>query len=238
MALAAANRKTLGKARELPRMGRILAWDLVPLGANGRQFQIADAARHWHAGRMSSVTTAPTYRWSVEEYYKLGEAGIFHEDDRVELLNGDIVTMAPIGLRHMNAVRRLINIMARKYGKRCLVDAQNPLVIDGESMPQPDILLLRLDLDEGHAPTPEDVLLLVEVADSSLAYDSRDKRDAYARTGIAEDRLLNLTRNQLHVFRDPDGQGYRSEAVIPADGAVAPLAYPDAPVTLAEILPP
>jgi Uma2 family endonuclease len=199
---------------------------------------IAQPTQRWHAERMSSVTTAPTYRWSVDEYQKLGETGIFDEDDRVELLNGEIVVMAPIGLRHRNAVRRLINTMARKYGKLCLVDAQNPLVIDGESMPQPDLLLLRSDLDESHAPTPDAVLLLVEVADSSLAYDSRDKRDAYARTGIRECWLLNLTRNQLHVFRDPEPQGYRTELIIHANESIAPLAFSQEAVALSEILPP
>ena len=187
---------------------------------------------------MSSVTAAPTYQWSVEEYQKLGEVGIFHEDDRVELLNGDIVIMAPIGLRHMNAVRRLNNVMAHKYGKRCLVDAQNPLMIDGQSMPQPDLLLLRSNLDESRAPMPEDVLLLVEVADTSLLYDMRDKRNAYARTGIAEYWLLDLTHNQLHVFRDPSPDDYCSEQVIPAGESVAPLAFPDVAVALNKILPP
>jgi hypothetical protein len=188
---------------------------------------------------MSSVTTAPTYRWSAEEYQKLGEVGIFHEDDRVELLNGDIVITAPIGTRHMKAVRRLINVMARKYGRGCLVDAQNPLLIDGQSVPQPDLLLLRATADtRDGAPIPEDVLLLIEVADSSLTYDLRDKRAAYARTGIAEYWLLDLTRNQLHVFREPDAEAYRNEQVIPADGTIAPLAFPNESVAVAEILPP
>jgi len=188
---------------------------------------------------MSSVTAAETYRWSVEEYQKLGEAGIFHEDDRVELLNGDIVILAPIGTRHMKAVRRLINVMARKYGKSCLVDAQNPLMIDGYSVPQPDILLLRHTADtRDSAPIPEDVLVLIEVADSSLPYDMRDKRDAYARTGVAEYWLLDLTRNQLFVFRDPDTNGYRSEQIVSATESIAPLAFPDEAVALAEILPP
>lgn len=188
---------------------------------------------------MSSVTTAPTYQWSVEEYQKLGEVGIFHEDDRVELLNGDIVIMAPIGVRHIKAVRRLINIMVRKYGQRCLVDAQNPLMIDGRSVPQPDILLLRATADaRNSAPIPEDVLLLIEVADSSLLYDMRDKRAAYARTGIIEYWLLDLSHNQLHVFRNPEAQGYGSEQVVRVGESIAPLAFPEAPVTLDEILPP
>jgi Uma2 family endonuclease len=187
---------------------------------------------------MSSVTAAPTYQWSVEEYQKLGEVGIFHEDDRVELLNGDIVLMAPIGIRHMNAVRRLNNVMARKYGPRCWVDAQNSLMIDTRSMPQPDLLLLRSDLDESQPPTPKDVLLLVEVADSSLLYDMRDKRAAYARTGVTEYWLLDLTGRQLHVFRNPEAQGYGGEQVVHAGESIAPLAFPDIPVALNEILPP
>jgi len=187
---------------------------------------------------MNSVTAAPTYQFSVEEYLKLGEVGIFQEDDRVELLNGNIVIMSPIGIRHMNAVRRLNNHFARRFGKRCLVDAQNALVIDGQSMPQPDLLLLRADLDESRAPHPEDVLLLVEVADSSLLYDQRDKLAAYARNGIVEYWLLDLTRNELHVFRDPAGSAYRTTQVIRREESIAPLAFADTPVALAEILPP
>jgi Uma2 family endonuclease len=192
-----------------------------------------------HVGTMRRITAAPTYRWSVEEYQKLGEVGIFHEDDRVELLDGEIVDLGPIGLRHMNAVRRLNNVMFHKYGNHCLIDVQNPLMIDGWSVPQPDFMLLRHTADaRDSAPLPEDVLLLVEVAETSLLYDLSDKRNAYARTGIAEYWLLNLTRNQLHVFRDPEVQGYRSEQIIPADGSIAPLAFPDEAVALTEILPP
>lgn len=187
---------------------------------------------------MNSVTAAPTYQFSVAEYLKLGEVGIFHEDDRVELLNGNIVLMSPIGIRHMNAVRRLINNFARRFGDRCLVDAQNPVVIDGQSMPQPDLLLLRMDFDESAAPGPADVLLLVEVADSSLLYDQRDKLEAYARNGIVEYWLLDLTRNELHVFRDPAGFGYRTTQVVRREESIAPLAFPETPVALGELLPP
>jgi Uma2 family endonuclease len=187
---------------------------------------------------MHGVTAAPTYQFSVEEYLKLGEVGIFDEDDRVELLNGGIVLMSPIGIRHMNAVRRLNNYFGRRFGNRCLVDAQNPLVIDIRSMPQPDLLLLRSNLDESRAPRPEDVLLLVEVADSSLLYDQTDKRDAYARSGVVEYWLLDLTRNELHVFRDPVGGAYTSASVFRAGQSVAPLAFAEEAVPLNELLPP
>ncbi len=184
------------------------------------------------------VSTAPTYEFSVEEYLKLGEAGIFHEDDRVELLNGDIVIMAPIGIRHMNAVRRLNNKFANRFRGRCLADVQNPLVIDGQSMPQPDLLLLRSELDEAVAPGPGDVLLLVEVADSSLIYDQTDKLEAYARNGITEYWILDLTRNELFAHRDPDGRTYRTVLRLSKSDSIAPQAFPDTPVPVAEILPP
>ncbi len=187
---------------------------------------------------MSSVTGAPTYKFSVEEYHKLGEVGIFHEDDRIELLNGELVIMAVIGVRHMKAVRRFINVLARKYGQRCLIDAQNPVMIDGHSEPQPDFLLLRAEADvRDSAPIPEDVLLLAEVADTSLAYDQTDKRAAYARNGIVEYWILDLTRDVLHVFCDSDGREYRTKLTVSAAESIAPLAFPDTPVALAELLP-
>ncbi len=188
---------------------------------------------------MSSVTAAPTYQFSREEYHKLGEAGIFHEDDRVELLNGDIVIMAPIGIRHIKAIRKLSKVFHKKFADRCIVDAQNPLIIDGRSEPQPDILLLRAEADaRDTAPLPEDVLLLIEVADSSLVYDQTDKRAAYARAPIAEYWILDLTRNELHAFRDPDGREYRTTLVFRAGESVAPLAFADTPVAVSDILPP
>ena len=105
-------------------------------------------------------------------------------------------------------------------------------------MPQPDLLLLRSDFDESAAPGPADVLLLVEVADSSLLYDQRDKLEAYARNGIVEYWILDLTRNELHVFRDPAGPAYRHTQVVRREESIAPLAFADTPVALAELLPP
>jgi Uma2 family endonuclease len=185
------------------------------------------------------VSTAESYEFSVEEYQKLGEVGIFHEDDRVELLNGQILLMSPIGYRHMGAVRRINKIFNRLYADRCEVDVQNPVMIDGKSEPQPDILLLRETVySRVTAPLPEDVILLVEIADSSLQYDRTDKRDAYARSGIEEYWLLNLNRDELHVFRESDGHTYRSEQCLRADESIAPLAYPSEPVCVRDLLPP
>jgi Uma2 family endonuclease len=203
---------------------------------------IARRIPEWHSSGMSRTAAPPQapcpYRFSVEEYHRLGETGFFQPEDRVELLNGEIIIMPAIGVRHMNAVRRLINVLTRRLGERCLLDAQNPLMIDGQSEPQPDILLLKPGIERtDSAPIPEDVLLLVEVADSSLVYDQTDKRDAYARNGIGEYWLLDLTRNELIVFRDSDGQRYRSEERVRATESIAPVAFPDEPIPVREILP-
>jgi Uma2 family endonuclease len=185
-----------------------------------------------------STTSAPTYEFSVEEYRKLGEVGIFTEDDRVELLNGNIIIMAPIGVRHMNAVRRMNKIFNRLFAHACEVDVQNPVMIDGKSEPQPDLLLLTAKVYERDTPPlPEDVLLLVEVADSSLHYDRTDKREAYARNGIVEYWLLDLTRNELTVFRDTDGRDYRTVQCLRADETAAPLAFAAISVGVREMLP-
>jgi Uma2 family endonuclease len=185
-----------------------------------------------------NLTAAETYRFSVEEYHRLGEAGIFHEDDRVELLSGNLVLMAPIGIRHMKAVRRLTNLLVKRYGSQCVVDVQNPVMIDGESEPQPDLLLLRAEADDrDSAPLPQDVLLLVEVADSSLQYDRSDKRRAYARNGIAEYWILDLTRDELEIFREPAGDDYRSITRARRDEAVAPLAFTEISVLVRDLLP-
>jgi Uma2 family endonuclease len=187
---------------------------------------------------MSNAADARIYRFSVEQYYKMGEVGIFHEDDPVELLNGTIVVAPAFSVRHIKASRRLQNVAFHKYGNGCLLDVRNPLMIDGYSVLQPDLALLRRDLDESRLPVPGEVLLLVEIADQSLPYDLCDKRVAYARSGIVEYWLLDLPQNQMHIFRDPGADGYRSERIVSANESIAPLAFPDVPIPLNELFSP
>jgi Uma2 family endonuclease len=186
-----------------------------------------------------SVVSAPTYEFTVEEYQRLLEVGIFDEDDRIELLNGNLIVMSPIGIRHANAVRRILNLFVRRYGHASEVDAQNPAIVDRKSEPQPDILLLRLGISEELVkPHPKDVLLLVEVADSSFIFDRSDKHDAYARNGIREYWLLDLNENRLHVFRQPAGGKYEIELILEKSDSIAPLTFPDLPVKISQMLPP
>lgn len=149
------------------------------------------------------------HRISVAEYHRMGEAGIFSEDDRVELIEGEIIDMAPIGTQHAETVRRFIHQLAAHIPEGILLDVQNPIRLDAFNEPQPDLTLIRAgDYSQSH-PTAEDVLLLIEVADTSRDYDRQVKIPLYARHGIPEVWLVDLKAGVIEVFREPAAEGYR-----------------------------
>ncbi len=150
------------------------------------------------------------HRFSVEEYHRMAEAGIFHEDDRVELIDGEIVEMTPIGSRHVACVDKLTRLFTGHVGDRAIVRVQSPVRLCGEAEPQPDVALLRprADFYAAGLQQASDVLLTVEVADTSLDYDLNVKVPLYARSGVPEVWVVDLEGEQVHVFRDPKGSGY------------------------------
>jgi Uma2 family endonuclease len=178
--------------------------------------------------------------FTVEEYERMAETGIFDEDDRLELIEGEVVRMAAIGNRHSTCVRRLDHLFSTRLGERVLVDTQNPLRLGDLSEPQPDVVLLRprTDFYASGTPTAEDVLLLVEVAESSLAYDRQTKIPLYAAQGIAEVWLVDLTAGAVEVFRDPSPAGYREVLRLKRGEEVAPLAFPDLALSVEDLLGP
>jgi Uma2 family endonuclease len=180
---------------------------------------------------------ARTYRFTVEEYHKLGEVGIFDEDDRVELLDGEIILMSPVGYRHAKAVRRLNNGLVPHSRRRFQVDVQNPVIVSDDSEPQPDLLLLdpAVDAYEG-LPEARHVYLVIEVADATLRYDRGRKLKAYARAGIRELWIVNLREDVIEVYRDPAGEAYRTTRVARGSERVAPAAFPDVKVTVGKIV--
>jgi Uma2 family endonuclease len=181
---------------------------------------------------------APTYRFSVAEYQKLGEAGIFHEDDRVELLNGEIIIMSPIGYRHATAVRNLNEIFVEACRRRYCIDPQNPFILDDESEPQPDLTLLRREMHRAERlPEAADVHLIVEVSDTSIGYDRAEKLPAYARNGIAEVWIVNLKDDAIEVYRDPGAEGYATKLRFLRGETLSPLAFGDIEVQVSEALP-
>jgi Uma2 family endonuclease len=146
--------------------------------------------------------------------------------------------MAPIGKHHAKVVRRLIRVMSRHFSDAALVDAQNVAVLDNFTEPQPDLLLLRLELDEStELPRPADIHLVVEVAESSYRYDSSKKLRAYARSGIAEYWIVNIGDSCVEVYREPQGEAYTQQFRRVAGETLAPAAFPDRPIAVADILP-
>ena len=178
------------------------------------------------------------YRFSVADYYRLEEAGVLKPDARVELLDGRIIDMSPIGPRHGGSVNRLIRLFSRLSAGRWLVSAQNPVHLNEYSEPQPDLMLLRPAEDDytSRHPRPEDVYLLIEVADVSLEFDRKEKLPAYGRAGISEVWILNLGAKGLEVYREPHFSGYGSQRTLRVGDTAAPLAFPDAVVQIAELL--
>ena len=151
------------------------------------------------------------HRLSVDDYERMGQANILGEDDRVELIDGEIIDMPPIGSPHGGAVKRIANRLARAFGEtEAILAVQAPLRLSDFSEPQPDIALLR-PRDDFYAkshPRPEDVLLIIEVAETSLRYDRDKKLPLYARADIPECWLVDLAGQALWIYRNPGPQGY------------------------------
>ncbi len=145
------------------------------------------------------------HRLNVDAYYKMAEAGILAKTDRVELIDGDIIDMVPIGSGHSGHTNWLITAFARAASGDVLLTVQTPLRLDAYNEPQPDVMLLRPRADHYKArhPAAADVLLLVEVSDSSLAYDRDTKLALYARFGVPEVWIVNIPGGALEVYRTP-----------------------------------
>lgn len=185
-----------------------------------------------------SVLHAPTKRLTVEEYEELGRSGFFGPEERVELLNGQIIPMSPIGYRHMMAVALLNEFFVTRSRRRYLVSPQGPLNLDPRSQPVPDVLLVDRSFTSTRCqPSPAHTYLVIEVADSTVPYDRRDKGPAYALQGIGEYWLLNLNQNVLEVYRKPEGGVYRETESLGPDETVAPIAFPDLVLRVGDFLP-
>jgi len=176
--------------------------------------------------------------FTVKEYHLMNEAGVFGEDDRVELIEGEIIQMAAIGTRHATCVRRLIRQFRQLPEESAILDVQNPIQLTERTEPQPDVLLLepRADYYATAHPIPSEVLLLVEVSDSTIDFDRNVKVANYARSGIQEVWLWDLEANCLEVYRDPTENGYTSIQRFERGEIVLPLAFPDFQVSVNLIL--
>ena len=179
---------------------------------------------------MARESTIPLHTFDIETYHRMIEAGVFREDDRVELIQGRILDMTPIGKQHAACVKRLNALFHQHLQGRVLVGVQDPILLASEqSEPQPDLTLLRPreDFYEAALPGPEDLFLVVEVADTSQDYDRGIKIPLYARAGIPEAWLVDLKARVVEVYRDPSLGGYRTCQRLGPGDTLSPLAFPD-----------
>lgn len=176
-------------------------------------------------------------QFTVAEYYEMGKAGILTEDDRVELIEGEIIEMSPIGDAHAWCVNRLNRLFSKAVGDVAVVSVQNPVRLGDRSEPVPDVMLVRLGPGlRGPHPTPADVLLLVEVSDTTLAYDEQVKVPLYARSGVPETWIVDLNREAIRAHREPTPKGYRLIEVHQRGDRISPSAFPDLSLGVDDIL--
>jgi Uma2 family endonuclease len=190
---------------------------------------------------MSAILEYPQkHPISAEEYLRMGEAGVFAPEARLELIEGEIIEMAPIHPPHAGRVMQLTRIFVQRAEGHALVSPQNPIIISDRSVPQPDMALLepRADYYTGSHPGVPDVYLVVEVADTTLRFDLGTKVPLYARCGIAEAWVVDVNERAIHVFRDPKDAGYGTSFIARPGQSVACLAVPEAALDVGELFPP
>jgi len=189
-------------------------------------------------GEESMSVQVERRHFSVSEYNRMAETGILSEDDRVELIEGEIIEMSPIGSRHAACVRRLDALFNRELQGAAQVSAQNPILIDDYTQPEPDVALLKPRSDyysEAH-PAASDVLLVVEVADTSVEYDRQVKAPLYARAGVGEMWLVNLQEDAVEVYTRPESGTYRERKQLTRGDSITLTAVPGLTFTIEEIL--
>ena len=171
--------------------------------------------------------------YTLEEFFKMGELGLF-KDQRVELVDGEVLILPPQGKAHSQAVRRLTERLILQLHTRAFVSTQCPLILDGvgKIYIEPDVALLQLPQEryDDKLVEPSDTLLVIEVSDSTLKDDRTRKLELYANNGIPEYWIINVEAKQLEVYREPEGKTYRNKQTFNAEHAVAPLEFPDAEI--------
>lgn len=185
------------------------------------------------------ATVHPTkHLTNLTEWRRLGEAAIFPPDSRVELINGEIFDMAPIGFNHAGHLKNINKLFTRLMPEHLISSVQDPLQLGDLSEPEPDFMLLKPHADyySSRHPTAEDVLLLIEVADTSLKFDQNQKLRLYALHGIPEYWLLNLNDMCLEVYRKPFGETYKEKSTLYRGDTVALLQLPELSIPIAAIL--
>jgi len=175
-------------------------------------------------------------RFTVEDYHRMAEAGILGEDDRVELIAGEIVEMSPVGGRHVEAVSRFTRLLSRQVGDGMLVNVQSPIRLTNDGEPEPDLAVVRDRAYGGELPTAADVLLVIEVADTSLAYDRNVKLPLYAAAGIPEAWLYDVGAAAIERHSEPRNGRYRLVALAGRGESLTSTVLPAVTLSVDDIL--
>jgi Uma2 family endonuclease len=215
-----------GPPSEGPQQGKSMGSASKPLGVT--------PTLRTTMGVIETPVHLQRHRVTVEDYHLMAEVGILAPDARVELIDGEVIDMAPMNSRHASMVRKLERSLGQAAGDEALVSCQLPLRLLPRSEPEPDLVLLRFRADfyEVQHPEAADVLLLVEVSDSSLAYDLRVKLPLYARHGVPEVWIVDLENRQVRMFREPVSDHYAQEQVADIKATVGLYAAPRLSVNL------
>lgn len=178
------------------------------------------------------------HRITADEYHRLGEAGVLAPDARVELIEGEVIDMAPIGSRHWSVVNRLHRALERAVEDRAVVSSQSSMRLGSHSEPQPDLALFkpRDDFYASALPTAADTLLVVEVADTTARYDRVIKLPLYARHGIGELWIVDLEASLFRIYRQPEGEAYAESSETAKPAVVGIAALPGVSIDLSGLL--
>ncbi|MBD2122706.1 Uma2 family endonuclease [Trichocoleus sp. FACHB-262] len=177
-------------------------------------------------------------QFTVAKYHQMVEAGILTEDDRVELLEGEVIELWSISSRHAACVNRLTYLFHDRLRERAIVRVQNPVELSDRSEPQPDLVLLQLrpNLYEAGYPQAQDILLLVEVADTTVEFDQEIKMPLYAKSGVREVWLVDLNENAIAIYREPSLSGYGQVQELRRGQELTVQLFPDISLAVEKLL--
>ena len=178
--------------------------------------------------------------WTVQEYHHMSDVGILDANERTELITGKIVLMTAKGTPHVIALQLAASNLQSQLNHIALIRTQDPIELDDFSEPEPDLVIVKgkiLDYTDRH-PSPEDVYLVVEIADSTLKKDCEVKDKLYARSNISDYWVIDVKNRQVHIFRTPTPTGYASHLILSESQTISPLAFPSIVIPISSILPP
>ena len=187
---------------------------------------------------LPAQTAAPIRRrFTVDEFLAMDQAGIFHPEERIELLDGEVCVIAPVGVACAHGIDTVGRELIYRLHERVLVRVRGPVQLDDLNLPIPHSAVLRLRDDYHRAhPTPADVFLIVEAYDNPIQFDHKGRLSRYAAAGIPEVWIANVPARQVEAFHDPVDGAYQSSRIVPADGQISPRAFPDVVLTVGGFL--